>query len=433
MSTKLKVLLLTLGVVLVSGCFIAVLLENSIYNENIMIKELARQEAEKQALEKLKEEESKTELKEDYEKQINDYEIINEYYNKLALVMKDNKWGYIDQYGEEVIPLQYDVANNFTNSFAKVKKDGKWGYINTDGEIIIPIEYYYCSEPYNGFVAVGNGGQYGFVSIKGEKICDLMYDKVEPFNEKGIAKVVLDKKYGYIDENGNIVVDILTPYVEENKDFTGEWKETNTHSSKAGIITITGQLSTSFDFRIDAKYFSKLGTIEGTADIIKANVAEYKYGSGEEADIITFSIIDDMLEVTAKNGGNLGMDKELTVSGTYTIDVPKYINDNALEKLFEGNQKLLDRIKNALGEEFYEDYFLYGFKFGEYKVKELDEETDIIKGTLYTVTVPTMEKDFKLLINNKNVYFFIKHSATYKTDDNDRRARVPTAISFDEL
>ena len=433
MSTKLKVLLLTLGVILISGCFISVVIENSIYNDNVMKKELAKQEQEKQALEKLKEEETKKQLQEDYEKQTNDFDIINEYYNKLALVMKDNKWGYIDQYGEIAIPLEYDVANNFTNKYTKVKKDGKWGYINTEGQEIIPIEYYYCSEPYNGFVAVGNGGQYGFISTEGEKICELKYDKVEPFNDQGIAKVVLNKKYGYIDKTGKEIVEIVTPYVEENKDFTGEWKETNTHSSKAGTVTITGQLATSFDFRVEAKYFSKSGTIEGTADIIKANVAEYKYGSGEKADTITFSIIDDMLEVTAKNGGTLGMDKEVTVIGTYTIDVPKYTNENVLEKLFENNQKLLDRIKNALGEEYYEDYFLYGFKFGEYKVTKLDGKENIIKGTLYTVEVPTMEKGFKLFVTNKNIYFAIKHSGEYKTDDPERVNRAPSAVAFDEL
>ena len=433
MSTKLKVLLLTLGAVLVCGCFISVIFENSIYNDNVIKKELAKQAEEKQALEKLKVEETKEELKAAYEKKINDYEIINEYYNKLALVMKDNKWGYIDQYGEEVIQLQYDVANNFTNKYAKVKKDGKWGYINLNGEAIIPIEYYYCSEPVNGFVAVGNGGQYGFISTDGEKICELKYDKVEPFNDQGIAKVVLNKKYGYINEKGEEIVELTNDYIEENKDFMGEWKETNTHSSKAGTITITGQLATSFEFKIDVKYFSKIATVEGTADIVKANVAEYKYGSGEKADTITFSIIDDMLEVTAKNGGDLGMDKELTVIGTYTIDVPKYTNENALEKLFEGNQKLLDRIKNALGEEYYEDYFLYGFKFGEYKVTKLDGKEDIIKGTLYTVDVPTMEKSFKLFITNKNVYFAIKHNGEYRTDDSDRVNRAPSAVAFDEL
>ena len=69
MSTKLKVLLLTLGVILISGCFISVVIENSIYNDNVMKKELAKQEQEKQALEKLKEEETKKQLQEDYEKQ----------------------------------------------------------------------------------------------------------------------------------------------------------------------------------------------------------------------------------------------------------------------------------------------------------------------------------------------------------------------------
>jgi hypothetical protein len=166
--------------------------------------------------------------------------------------MKDGKWGYIDEYGNEAIALEYDVASNFLTPYAKVKKDGKWGYINVNGEISIPIEYYYCSEPKDNIVIVANGGKYGFLNINGNKICDLIYDKVEAFDESGLAKVVLDKKYGYIDKTGELKVPIKEPYIEENLDFTGEWKKTNTHSSKVSTIIISSQFSTNFDFIIDA-------------------------------------------------------------------------------------------------------------------------------------------------------------------------------------
>lgn len=434
MSTKLKILVMTVSIIVASCCFITLLVENSMYNNTLAVREEARKEEERKKEEAQKEEEDKKQLIAEYEKKTNDYEIVNEYYNQLALVMKDNKWGYIDYYGVEVIPLQYDVANNFSNKYAKVKKDGKWGYIDTEGKEIVPIEYYYCSEPSNGMVAVGNGGQYGFVSIKtGEKICELIYDKVEPFNDKNMAKVIRDKKYGYIDDTGKEIVALENTYIEENKDFTGEWKGTETHSSKAGTVTITGQLATSFDFKIDAKYFSKTGTIEGTADIISANTAEYKYGKGDRADVLTFKIIDDMLNITAKNGGNCGMDKEVSAVGKYTADVPEYTNSGVMKRVFDEDKKLLKRIENALGEEYYEDYFLYGFKYGEYSEKELDEDTDILKGDLYTVKVPTMERDFKLLITKDNVYFFAKHKEVYKTDDENRLTRIPSAIAFDEL
>jgi len=436
MKLKLKIFLISLGFTITLCATLTVILEYSMsmetkkeieLAEKAKLEEIERQNAiEAEAKEK---EESVVELLKKYDK-------VEDYYGGLALVKKDDKYGYVDFYGKEVIPLQFDVANNFTNkTYAKVKIDDKWGYIDNTGKQIIPVEYAYCGEVSNGIVAVGNGGKYGFISIAGKTICDLIYDKVEPFNENGHAKVVIDQKYGLIDTKGVEIVAITNDYVEENYDFTGEWKQTNIHSSKAGTIIVTGQIATSFNFEIKGRYFIKDDTISGTAEIIKPNVAEYKYNNGELSDTLTFSIIDGNLNVTAKNGGSCGMENGITAIGTYTLDVPKYTNDKVLTKVFEDNEKLFERIKNVLGEDIYSEYFLYGFRNGEYKISELDEVSDVIKGTLYTVTIPTMERDFKLLISKDNIYFFAKTKEIYKTDDEARQsiAKMPSAIAFDEL
>ena len=63
-----------------------------------------------------------------------------EYYFQegLAQFKKDGKWGFIDKYGKEVIPLQFAGALNFSEELAPVKmKDGKWGYINKMGKFLI--------------------------------------------------------------------------------------------------------------------------------------------------------------------------------------------------------------------------------------------------------------------------------------------------------
>ena len=106
-----------------------------------------------------------------------------------------------------------------------------------------------------------------------------------------------------------------------------------------------------------------------------------------------------------------------------------------MDRLFGNNEKLLQRIKNALGSKIYDEYFLYGFKNGEYTFKELDGKDDVIKGDVYTVTVPTLSKDFKLLISKNNVYFYAKQGEIYKTDDENRKSlgKMPSAIAFDEL
>jgi len=52
----------------------------------------------------------------------------------MAAVMKNDKWGYIDKTGKQVIQLKYDYAEDFKNGKAKVKLDGEEFYIDKKGK-----------------------------------------------------------------------------------------------------------------------------------------------------------------------------------------------------------------------------------------------------------------------------------------------------------
>ncbi len=55
------------------------------------------------------------------------------------------KWGYIDQKGKEVIPLQYEIDqfgfDQFQEGMAKAQQNTKWGFIDKSGNIVIPYIY----------------------------------------------------------------------------------------------------------------------------------------------------------------------------------------------------------------------------------------------------------------------------------------------------
>jgi hypothetical protein len=55
----------------------------------------------------------------------------------LAGIRKDEKWGFIDKTGKEVIPCIYDCAHPFSEGLASVGKDGGWKYIDKRG-----VEYW---------------------------------------------------------------------------------------------------------------------------------------------------------------------------------------------------------------------------------------------------------------------------------------------------
>ena len=58
-------------------------------------------------------------------------------------MLNNGKWGYIDAYGNVVIPIQYDEASNFSNGTARVKYDEKYYLINKRGELFegfVPLD-----------------------------------------------------------------------------------------------------------------------------------------------------------------------------------------------------------------------------------------------------------------------------------------------------
>ena len=58
---------------------------------------------------------------------------------RLASVVSNDKWGFIDTKGEMVIiPCAYDLARSFSKGFTGVVSNGKLGVINQSGEFVIP-------------------------------------------------------------------------------------------------------------------------------------------------------------------------------------------------------------------------------------------------------------------------------------------------------
>ncbi len=62
------------------------------------------------------------------------YDWIMESNEGLASVELNKKWGFIDEAGEEVIPLKYGAALSFSGGLASVQINNKYGFIDTTGK-----------------------------------------------------------------------------------------------------------------------------------------------------------------------------------------------------------------------------------------------------------------------------------------------------------
>ncbi len=135
--------------------------------------------------------------------------------------------GLINKWGNSIISDKYHEINYFHEGLAKVELNGKSGFIDKNGNEIVPCKYdsnrYNASEIEAGFfflntlftrpglyfseglAAVKFSGKWGFIDNKGNEIVPCIYNRVEDFQE-GLAGVNLNGKWGFIDKQGNKVI-----------------------------------------------------------------------------------------------------------------------------------------------------------------------------------------------------------------------------------
>ena len=132
----------------------------------------------------------------------------------LAAVVVNDKCGFFNTKGEQVIPCQYDMVDDFSEGLAAVGSgeeygNYKWGFVNTDGEEVIPCQYIDANPFSEGLAAVGVGVEswnckYGFINKKGEEVIHCQYDKAGSFSE-GLANVKINGQWKAINNKGEVV------------------------------------------------------------------------------------------------------------------------------------------------------------------------------------------------------------------------------------
>lgn len=145
-------------------------------------------------------------------------------------------WGYINERGEEVIPLQYDDAQPFSEGLAGVRKDNYLcGFIDVKGNLVISCKYKTVGNFSNGLAWFESGNwsfeentNYGYINKKGDIVIPAIYDVVNDFkNDRAIVGVYRREKllYGLIDTLGKEIIPCICSYIEflPNSEFKVCW------------------------------------------------------------------------------------------------------------------------------------------------------------------------------------------------------------------
>ena len=130
--------------------------------------------------------------------------------NKFGTEITKDKvlYGYIDWYGDLVIPYKFTEASAFRNGYAVVGNGNNYGVINRSGGQVLP----YTKKMLGGYGSgvlpfLSEDAKWGFVNLKGREQIAPKYDEVTLFSY-GYASVKKGRYWALI----NIVGELILPF-----------------------------------------------------------------------------------------------------------------------------------------------------------------------------------------------------------------------------
>lgn len=247
----------------------------------------------------------------------------------FALYREGDFVGFINTDGKIVIAPKFQKAFNFENGYAKVRENDKWGLIDESGNYFVKTEYDGISNFLNGQVVGNKGDVYGlivdgefkevsgaqkiwdfsvngentyakmndkigFIDNKGNWIIEPTYDKVRAF-KNGLAPVMKDKKWGYINVSGELKI----PFEYRDAEvFSSDGLAPVKIDKLWGFINAEGKLIIEDKYVITAGGFSifqknnQKGFYEGLARVKKEKTWVYLNTKGEILNNLTFENLE---------------------------------------------------------------------------------------------------------------------------------------------
>lgn len=192
------------------------------------------------------------------------------YKNGLARLFSPEKeaWGYLDKSGNVAIDFKFYTNTPFYDEVAAIYTPGsasdattyaRWSIINKSGEVIcddMQNHHSYSTQFVEGRARISKEFGYGYVNTKGEIVIPNKYEDIRDFSE-GLAAVMLNGKWGFIDKDGNIKVDFK--FSNEPKSFSNGRTFVLGTDFKFGIIDTEGKVI------VDPKYKQVFPFNEGLA------------------------------------------------------------------------------------------------------------------------------------------------------------------------
>lgn len=313
------------------------------------------------------------------------------FHNGLALVKKNNKFGYINTKFEYVIePIFDEIKYSFRatkKDLAIVKLNGKYSIINKKGKFVAEPKYAEIENFIGNFVPVcievkENGTtqyKWGAINEKGKLIVEPIYDNIKEWltfdsGYDNLIKITLNGKIGLMDTNGNVLVKPMFDMVDIFYNGVAAVQVTKGNSQGWGYVRTDGKIIAEPKYSATTPFIHGIGTLSyyddtGNPITLYINSEGQMSKNKDELPIVTIPKPSHTKETTSEQKENLNSPSQ---------DKPYVsINDNQVVLLDANNQIVLldakgNKIKdielNAYNVIVTEEFIKYASRIGEYKL-----------------------------------------------------------------
>lgn len=175
-----------------------------------------------------------------------------DYFSDVGLQgRQDGKFGLLDFSGKQLTPMKYDLIGasySMDHGFAPVLIGSKWGMISLTGREIIPPVYKHVSAvSANCFIAMDEFERFGLLDSTGRILAPLQYKFIdEPTAENRIQVTKDGKKWGYLNEKGQVSIPLVYDHIWAFKDGHAIVQQ----GGKRGVIDLKGKIVIPFIYEV---------------------------------------------------------------------------------------------------------------------------------------------------------------------------------------
>ncbi|MDP8078680.1 WG repeat-containing protein [Phocoenobacter skyensis] len=178
------------------------------------------------------------------------YDDVDFYWDKVAIVQKDHKYGLMDMQGKPLTEVKYDDFYWISEDLLAVKKAKFWGLLDIKGKELSAFKYDKirilscgCSNESdlnkNVLKAVMNG-KLGLIDKTGKKLTEFIYDKIEYFRGD-FAEVTKSDKKGFLNKYYKEITGFKYPRIRRIEDLF-IISNVDHYTSKKGVLDANGTL-----------------------------------------------------------------------------------------------------------------------------------------------------------------------------------------------